>query len=428
MRIMKADIEFREEPIRAAFAFKGKYNAKPMWNIAVKLESDSGAVAYGVANQGILWSDAAVANSHTNSGGNMLMYLISEYACKRCIGVEFETPDELLREMLGDVYTYAKAVTGLPKLRETFALGGLVAFDTAAWLLYAKEKGITNFDGLIPERARPALSARHEKIAAIPLITYSASMDDILREVDGGCFFLKIKIGSDPEHDGDYDKMLAWDKQRLTDIHNALRERPCAWSENGHIPYYLDANGRYDSKDRLLRLLDHADHIGALERIAIMEEPFPEDAGIDVSDLPVRLAADESAHSDRDVEKRISMGYRAIALKPIAKTMSMSFDMLSVCAREGVPAFCADLTVPPVQVDLNKNFAARIPAIPGLKVGLLESNGHQYYTNWADMMRQLPIPDGAWVEPHDGLYTLDERFYRESGGIFLPSERYTEMF
>ena len=88
--------------------------------------------------------------------------------------------------------------------------------------------------------------------------------------------------------------MLEWDKRRLTEIHTLLKDRRIPWTDNGRIPYYLDANGRYDSKDRLLRLLDHAEKIGALERILLFEEPFPEEYEVDVSDIPVRLAADES--------------------------------------------------------------------------------------------------------------------------------------
>jgi L-alanine-DL-glutamate epimerase-like enolase superfamily enzyme len=262
------------------------------------------------------------------------------------------------------------------------------------------------------------MAARHERIAAIPLITYSAGMADIQREVENGCFFFKIKIGSDPDHDGNQEKMLAWDKERLKSIHELLRNIPCPHTDDGHIPYYLDANGRYETKECLMRLLDYADSIGALERIALFEEPFPEHLRVDVSDLPVRLAADESAHSDRDVEERITLGYRAIALKPIAKTMSMTFDMIGVCARHSIPCFCADLTVNAWLVDLNKNFAARLAPLPGLRVGLLESNGHQYYTNWERMCETLPYPDGKWIYPRDGLYHLDEDFYRQSGGIF----------
>ena len=35
-------------------------------------------------------------------------------------------------------------------------------------------------------------------------------------------------------------------------------------------------NGRYESKDILLELLDHAKSIGAFEQIVVVEEPFPE--------------------------------------------------------------------------------------------------------------------------------------------------------
>ncbi|MEA4823351.1 MAG: hypothetical protein VB111_04465 [Clostridiaceae bacterium] len=426
MRIVKAELEFIEEPLKAVFAFKGKYNSRPMWNTVVRLTSDSGATATGIANEGILWSDPAVYNKFSISGGSAVMYLITDYACQISRGFAFERPDELLRAIFPRVMEYGQAVSGLAKLRTTFVLGALVALDTAAWLLYAREKGMS-FDELIPPHAKPYMQTRNAALAAIPLITYTVSMEDMLREVDAGRFFLKIKIGSDPAHDGDPEKMLAWDCDRLTAIHSALRDIPCAHSDSGHIPYYLDANGRYDSKDRLLRLLDHADRIGMLPSIAILEEPFPEDAPIDVSDLPVRLAADESAHSDADVRARIDMGYRAIALKPIAKTMSMTFDMLAVAGAAGIPCFCADLTVCAAQVDINKNFAARIAPLPGLKVGLLESNGHQYYKNWGKMVSGLPYAGAPWVEPQNGLYRLDDAFYARSGGIFETIPMYEDI-
>lgn len=426
MRITKSDIELIQEPIKAAFAFKGRYSAKPMWNTMVRLTGESGKSGLGLANQGILWSDAAVHGRFSASGGNALMYLMSDFARKRAEEIEFERPDELLKALLPEVWEFGRKASGMP-MRETFALNSLVALDTAAWLLYAREKGLDSFDAIIPAQAKDALTYRHEKIAAIPLITYSATMEDILREVDAGCFFLKIKIGSDPEHDGDPEKMLAWDMERIRSIHEALKDRPCAYSESGHIPYYLDANGRYDSKERLVRLLEYADKIGALERIAILEEPFPEEMETDISDLPVRLAADESAHSDKDVRRRIEMGYRAIALKPIAKTMSMTFDMINVAHEKGVPCFCADLTVNAWMVDLNKNFAARLAPLPGLKVGLLESNGHQYYSRWETMLETLPYPNGAWVRSQNGLYNLDAEFYEKSGGLFGESSLYADM-
>ncbi|HML45945.1 MAG TPA: L-alanine-DL-glutamate epimerase, partial [Clostridia bacterium] len=63
----------------------------------------------------------------------------------------------------------------------------------------------------------------------------------------------------------------------------------------------------------------------------------------------------------------------------------------------------------------------RLRPIPGLKVGLLESNGHQYYARWEEMCRALPYPDGTWIRPKDGLYNLDDSFYQKSGGLFARS-------
>ena len=97
-----------------------------------------------------------------------------------------------------------------------------------------------------------------------------------------------------------------------------------------------------------MRLLDHAKKIGAFDQIAIIEEPFDENMEIDITDIPVRIAADESAHTEKDALKRIQMGYKAIALKAIAKTLSMTMKIAQVAFENNVPCFCADLTVNPI--------------------------------------------------------------------------------
>jgi L-alanine-DL-glutamate epimerase-like enolase superfamily enzyme len=258
-------------------------------------------------------------------------------------------------------------------------------------------------------------------------MSYGVPVDQISSSINDGYFFLKVKVGSDPDKDGDQEKMLEWDKKRISEIHELARDMETPYTESGCIPYYLDANGRYESKERLQRLLDHADKIGALERILIMEEPFPEEYKVDVSDLPVRLAADESAHSDKDVLERIELGYGAIALKPIAKTMSMSLIMAKVAHDKGVPCFCADLTVSPVLVDWNKNVAARLAPLPGLKVGLLETNGHQNYKNWEQMKSFHPCCGAPWMNTVNGLFCLDDDFYASSGGILQNGQHYLDL-
>ncbi len=95
---------------------------------------------------------------------------------------------------------------------------------------------------------------------------------------------------------------------------------------------------------------DYAYSIGAIDRIALLEEPFAEDTDIYVDDIPVRVAADETVHSDIDVLKRIELGYTAIALKPIAKTLSMSFKMVKLAHDHDVPCYYADLKVNSVKI------------------------------------------------------------------------------
>jgi L-alanine-DL-glutamate epimerase-like enolase superfamily enzyme len=417
---------FEREPLLRPFGFKGGY-LREIWQSVAGLESASGQRAIGLNSQSVLWSDAEVFSRHTEAAGNSLMFAMTEFALQRARGMSFTTPFELLDELLQPTWDYGKAITGNPNLRQTFALNALVGVDAAAWLLYARENGLASFDDMIPVRYRHILAHRHEQVACIPLMAYGIPIEDVLRHVDEGFFFLKVKIGSDPEHDGDRDKMLRWDMARISAIHEAIGKHSTPHTANGKIPYYFDANGRYDSKERLQRLLDHCASIGALEQIAIVEEPFPEDYRVDVSDLGVRIAADESAHCDHDVAERIALGYGAIALKPIAKTLSMTLRIAEVAAKAQVPMFCADLTVGPIQVDWNKSVAARLAPLPGMGIGVLETNGHQNYRRWEELQQFHPAAGAPWTSVKQGCFHLTPEFYARSGGILADSRHYSEL-
>ena len=121
------------------------------------------------------------------------------------------------------------------------------------------------------------------------------------------------------------------------------------------------------------------------------------------------------------------MGYGAIALKPIAKTMSMSLKIAKLAHQRNVPCFCADLTVNPILVDWNKNIAARLAPLPGMKIGVLETNGHQNYRDWELMESYHPRLNAPWTKTVDGLFRLNDDFYAESGGIFEISQHYLKM-
>jgi len=424
--IAKAASDFVREPLISPFGFKGGY-LTGTWQAVAYLESAAGGIGLGLGTQSTLWSDAGVFTAHGEAAGNALMYLVLDHALGLVRGRSFRHPVELLDEVLPEVVRYARHITERPDLRLTFALNALIALDNAVWMLYGRENGCRTFDDLAGPEYRPALAHRHPLLASIPLISYGVSLDAVRRLAENGHFFLKIKIGSDPDRDGSRDKMLEWDQARLSAIHQAVGRLETEHTTTGRTAYYLDANGRYDGKDRLRRLLDHARKIGAFEQIVIVEEPFPEHETIDVSDLGVTVAADESAHSDAHARERIQMGYRAIALKPIAKTMSMSLKIAKLAVEAAVPCFCADLTVIPILVDWNKCVAARLAPLPGLRIGAFETNGDQNYRNWKRMMGYHPCAGAEWLVPQKGLFHLTDDFYAKAGGILEPSAHYLQL-
>jgi L-alanine-DL-glutamate epimerase-like enolase superfamily enzyme len=422
--IEAVDTDFEREPLIRPFGFAGGFMTD-IWQSASYLRSTSGIHKIGLCTQNVLWSDGKVFAGHSESGGNALMYVLTERAMQMAKGQSFRTPLELLDNIFPELEEYAKKITSHPGLRQTFALNAMVGLDNAAWLLYAAENGIHTYDEMIPPMYRAALSHNHGGVAGIPLFAYNIPIDEITAAVDEGYFFMKIKIGQP----GTQAEMLEKDKARLTEIHNAIGHVQTQYTADNKLPYYFDANGRYQSKDYLMRLIDHADKIGALGQIAVIEEPFPEEMKIDVSDIPLNLAADESAHTDKDALERIEMGYGSIAVKPIAKTLSMSLRVADVAHRHNIPCFCADLTVNPILVEWNKNFAARLGPFPGIgDIGLMESNGHQNYRNWNTMMSYHPRRNAPWVKVKEGIYETGEEYYRSGGGIFDPMPHYEAMF
>ena len=423
IRITDVDSNFEREPLIRPFGFKGGY-MREIWQSAVYIKCDTGKHAIASGTQSILWSDAGIFASHSESGGNALMYAMTEYGLSLLRGCTFTDPVSLLDDIWPKVFEYGKKICRKDDLRQTFALNSLVPVDNACWLLYAAENSCSGFEDLIPTQYKKSLSYHHSKLASIPLMAYTIPVDEIRSAAEQGYFFMKIKIGQP----GTQSEMLEKDMSRITEIHKTIGNVRTSYTENGKLPYYFDANGRYESKESLLRLLDHAKKIGAFDQIAIIEEPFAEELETDITDIPVRIAADESAHTDKDALKRIQMGYRAIALKAIAKTLSMTMKIANIAYEHNIPCFCADLTVNPLLVEWNKNVAARLAPFPGLGIGLLETNGHQNYKNWETMRSYHPCSSAQWTRTKNGIFELDNDFYTKSGCIFEPSPHYEEHF
>jgi L-alanine-DL-glutamate epimerase-like enolase superfamily enzyme len=415
--IKKANFKVVREPLLAPFGFKGGY-VNELWQSIVSMEDMEGDIGVGFGVQSILWSDPQVYTRWGNERGNLFMNEITRDALLVAKNTPFETPMDILDHLVAQAYEYASHVWGGNPLRVTFALNALVPVDQAAWMLLSHKTPSASFTELIPEAYRSMLAFQHDRLACTPVVSYGMTEEDVEALLDEGYFVLKIKLGSDPNQDGDPEKMLEWDIQRLKEIHQIAGNRECLHTANGKIAYYLDINGRYGSKELLWRLVNAAERIGAIEHILLVEEPFPEHVHVDVTDIPVRVAGDESVHNEKDALERIQMGYGAFALKPVAKTMSMSLRVAKLASEHGIPCFCADLTANPIMVDWNKNLAAHLRPVPGLSIGLIESNGSQNYINWEVMKGNLPMPNGSWIPTIDGQFQLFPEFYEHSGGVF----------
>ncbi|HYH56769.1 MAG TPA: mandelate racemase/muconate lactonizing enzyme family protein [Anseongella sp.] len=422
IKIRTAASAVEREPLAHPFGFKGG-SLSELWQTAVQLSSEGGFAGLGLGTQSVLWSDASVFAGRGEAEGNSLMYALTRRALQLLEGHSFADPPGLLDDLFEELYSYGKVLTGNPQLRKTFILNALVAVDNAAWLLYARENGLGSFDEMVPPQYRPALSSRHDSITCIPVAGYGISREEIRQLAKEGYFFIKIKIG----HPGTHQEMLEKDKLHLAAIHQELGGFSTPATATGKILYYLDANGRYESKELLERFLDHARQIGASGQIALVEEPFPAEYEADVSGLEVRIAADESAHTDSDALARIQMGYRAIALKAVAKTLSMTLKIAKLAHERNVPCFCADLTANPVLLEWNKNIAARLAPFPGLEGGLLETNGQQNYGNWDRLRSYSPFGEAPWTRVRQGKFELREDYYRASGGIYGPSPHYEDL-
>lgn len=421
--ILSCECTCRPEPLASPFGFKGG-TLTELWQVACRLEDNQGRQGIGRGVQSVLWSDAAVFYKMGQEKGNLLMLSMTRYAMELLKGCPILRPDRMLRELIPRVWEYGRLESGCENLRLTFVLNALTPVDWALWQLYARVLGCFQLTRLTAP-VTSALSCRQMRLGNIPLISYSTSQEEILRLSEEGAFLYKIKIGSAPEGPGNLDAMLEWDCRRLLEIHDLVSDKTTPYTQCGHPVYYLDANGRYDGPERVERLLDFASGHGILDRILLLEEPFPENRLQNVKGLPVSVAGDESAHSADDARKLIEeYGYSAIALKPVAKTLSVTLEVLETARKHNIPCFCADLTVNPAMTEYNKAIAARLPLLPGLKCGVMESNGAQNYLHWDRMLTEDPAAGEPWALPAKGLYELNDDFFQNDGGIWrdiLPS-------
>jgi L-alanine-DL-glutamate epimerase-like enolase superfamily enzyme len=422
IKVAKTSSNFEREPLVRPFGFKGGYMTE-MWQSASRMESESGKSVIGICTQNVLYADADVFSAYSEAGGNALMYSLTEKALQIVKNTPFLDPVDLIEKILPEVYSEGQKLTGKHELNKIFALNALISTDNAAWLLYAAENNVRNFDAMIPQPYRKALSYHNKKIAIIYLASYNLPIAELKKAVEQGYFVIKIKIGQP----GTQDEMLQKDMARLTEVHEAIKSARTGQTKSGKLFYTLDANARYEKKATFMKLLDHARKIGAAEQILFVEEPLQEVNDENVGDIGIRIAADESAHDEAGALRRLEQGYSALALKGIAKTLSLSMKIAKLAYDRGIPCLCADLTVNPILVNWHKNLAARIAPFPELGMGIMETNGDLNYLNWQKMLTYSSFRQSSWAHVRNGAFDLDSDFYENSGGIFETPDHYQKM-
>lgn len=422
IRLTATTSNFEREQLKIPFGFKGGYLTE-LWQTAVHLKTDR-VRGIGLATQSVLYGDADLFAAYSEAAANSLMFTLTEKALQLAKDIPFSTPVDLFEKLLPAVTREAASLTGKKNINPNFILNALVSLDNAAWLIYAAENNFKNYDQMVPEIYRGALSTRNDKVGIMFQVSYNMPVQDIVKAADEGYFIIKIKTGQP----GTQREMVSKDAARIKAIHEALRLRDTPHTSHKKILYTLDCNGRYEEKSTLQQLINQIKGDGLMDHLLLIEEPFPETNNEFVGDLGVRIAADESANNEENTLKRIRQGYKAIVLKAVAKTLSLTLKIVKVAHTHHVPCFCSDLTVNPILVDWHKNLAARLLPFPELGIGMMETNGKENYLRWESMKEYLPAKDASWVNAKQGVFELDDSFYQTAGGIFRFSDHYAEMF
>lgn len=414
MKIHHATCRFINRPLVRTFGFKGG-SANYVRAVEVEIHAE-GMKAIGESTQGALWSDSVLHERLGEGATNETMYDVTKHVCNSLEGMEFDTPEGVFDHLYDEAARHAQYILAYNP-RKAFILNALVPVDNALRMLYAKKKNDLTFETFASVKGLTDI--KEERLGLIPLINYNTSEHEIRRLADEGVFNFKIKIGANPDNDNNRDKMVEADKERVEEIHNILKDYKTPYTQNGKLAYFLDANGRYDSKYRLRELLNFTKSINAFEHIALLEEPFDETNTLTVDTFGVSVAADESLHDEKDALRKIELGYSVFVVKPIARTITVTNKIVKLALENNIRMFCGDLTVTPMLVEINKNYAARLPKLKGINTGIVESNGPQNLVDWKDMMQEHPLKDSNFTKVTDGVFELDQEFYETAGGIFL---------
>ena len=108
--MLKSNCNFEREPLIAPFGFKGGYLSE-LWQSVVMLEDDNGNQGVGLGVQSTLWSDPSIFTGYSESAGNSMMFLMTAFAAEQAKHLTWQTPIDLLDQLLPLTYDYGKKIT-----------------------------------------------------------------------------------------------------------------------------------------------------------------------------------------------------------------------------------------------------------------------------------------------------------------------------
>ena len=89
MKIVSAQSKYIAEKLKAPFGFKGGFLSE-LWQVVCKI-STAEHYGVGVGVQSVLWSDATVFTTNSETDGNTFMYKVTAYALRLLEGREGAT-------------------------------------------------------------------------------------------------------------------------------------------------------------------------------------------------------------------------------------------------------------------------------------------------------------------------------------------------
>ena len=371
MIIEHYDIERVRHRLARPYRFKGR-QLDELQEMRIQLRA-SGADgrdyrAQGQSVQSVLWAAPQLFERVDVESGNDEMFALTQRALTLIEGRSMGDPAALTLELIERLS---------PGLEEpNLLLNALVGLDFALWDLAMQRAAAQSLGELAPSLAGEYVG----RAVGIPVIDHGSTDEEMAKLHQSDLPLLKLKLGGTGQTGA---ALVAADR--------ALVERCIAQRDGDGPRYLLDLNGRYGGLAELRELIAGF----PLDALVALEEPFAEGREEALEDLPVAVFADEAVHRPEDIDRLARLGYRGLALKPVAKTLSLSLVLLERALAHGWQVYCADLTVSPHLGPWQRAFASRLPLLPGLSRAIYEANGPQFYADWDGMARSAAelVPD-----------------------------------